>query len=293
MNDLSAPGRWKINSQACWLFLFMAALMTTLLLPQPALAQERQIDLTLRLVPNRANLIEVEAGKDNMLFLEVNNIGNKAITDIKLSSDKTGGWVIDFNPGKIDSLDPASLQTVNVNIKPPGNVVRGEQALNIIAEAKEIRKVANFSVTVKMADLTLQLLSPSHLPFSGEVKAGQDNALILEVNNIGNKDITDIKLSSDKPEGWVIDFSPGKIDSLAPGILQTVNVNIKPPGKAIKEGHQVAFIAQANEIQKVESFWVTVKPAQFWIWIWIAAGMVVVAGFVLIYLRFGRQKSET
>ncbi len=268
--------------------MFIAVLMTILLLPQPALAQERQTDLTLRLVPNRSNFIEVAAGKANMLFLEVNNIGNKAITDIKLSSDKTEGWVIEFNPGKIDSLAPSSLQTVNVNIKPPGNVVRGEHAINIIAEASEIRKVANFSVTVKVAALTLRLLSPDRLPFPGEIRAGQDNALLLEVNNIGNKAITDIKLSSDT-EGWVIDFNPSEIDALDPGSLQTVKVSIKPPSRATKEGQQITFIAESNEIRQATSFFGTVKPAQVWIWVWISAGVVVVAGFVLIYLRFSRQ----
>ncbi|MBA7711149.1 hypothetical protein ES703_120104 [subsurface metagenome] len=53
----------------------MAALITILLLPKPALAQERQTDLTLRLASNRYR-IEVTAGKDNIFFLEVNNIGN-------------------------------------------------------------------------------------------------------------------------------------------------------------------------------------------------------------------------
>ncbi|MBI4180427.1 MAG: hypothetical protein HY528_00670 [Chloroflexi bacterium] len=266
------------------------AFMIIMLLPQSAMAQERQIDLTLRLVPNRANFVEVEAGKDNMLFLEVNNIGNKAITGIRLSSDKTEGWVIDFKPGNIDSLNPGSLQTVNVNIRPPGNIAGGEHAINIIAEANEIRKVENFSVTIKLTLLTLNLLSPNRLPFPSELRAGQDNAFLLEVNNIGNKAITDIKLSADKLEGWVIDFNPGKIDSLDPGRLQTVNVNIKPPNQATKERHQITFIAESNETRQLVSFFVTVKPAQLWIWVWIIAGVIVIAGFVFIYQRFGGQK---
>lgn len=148
MKVFSAPSKWKINSKACWLFLFMALLMTTLLLPQPALAQERQIDLTLRLF-SRGSYNEVIAGKANSFYLEISNIGNKAITDIKLSSDKPDGWVIDFTTGKIDYLGPGSLQTIDVNIKPPENVSGGEYGVNIIAEANETRKVEKFWVTVK------------------------------------------------------------------------------------------------------------------------------------------------
>lgn len=122
--------------------------MTILLLPQPALAQERQIDLTLRLF-SRGSYNEVIAGKDNSFYLEISNIGNKAIADIKLSSDKPEGWVIDFKTEKIDYLSPGSLQTIDVNIKSPENVSGGEYGVNIIAEANEIRKVEKFWVTVK------------------------------------------------------------------------------------------------------------------------------------------------
>lgn len=182
MNDFSSPRRWKIKSKACWLFLFMAALMTILSLTKPALAQERQIDLTLRLVSHRYN-IEATAGKDNNFFLEVNNVGNKAITDINLSSDKPEGWVIDFKPARLDYLGPSSLQTVNVNIKPPGNVGRGR--------------------------------------------------------------------------------------------------------------HEINFIAEANEIRKVRRFWVTVKTASLWVWVGVGGVLIVIIAFVLIYMRFGKQKSET
>jgi len=184
VNDFLGQSRWKINSQACWLFLFMTTLMTILLLPQPALAQERQTDLTLRLVSHGSH-IETTAGQDNNFFLEINNIGSKAIRNIKLSSDKPEGWVIDFKPGRIDYLAPGSHQTVNVNIKPPMNIGRGE--------------------------------------------------------------------------------------------------------------HEINFIAEANEIRKVEKFWVTVKVkmASLWVWVGIGGMLIVVAAFVLIYMRFGRQKSET
>jgi len=154
VKDFSMPVRRKTRSQFCGLFLVTAVLVTVLLLPQTALAQERQTDLTLRLVNNWRN-IEATAGKDNHFFLEVNNIGNLAITDIKLSSEIPEDWVIDFNPARIDYLSPGSLQTVDVNIRPPKNIGRGEHEIDFVAEANEIRKVEKFWVTVKLASLWL------------------------------------------------------------------------------------------------------------------------------------------
>ena len=133
-------------------------------------------------------------------------------------------------------------------------------------------------------------LRDSRNNYNNEVRADQDNKFFLEVRNTGTTLITNIRLSVEEPEGWAIEIKPAEISSLSAGSLNTVDVNIKPVGKATKEGHQVTFIAESNEIPKtVGSFWITVKPAQFWIWVWIAAGVVVVAGFVLVYRRFGRQ----
>src|SRR3972149_1458049 len=141
----------------------------------------------------------------------------------------------------------------------------------------------------KVTDLNLWLRDGQN-NYNNEARAGQDNKFFLDVRNTGTEVITNIKLSVEPPEGWTIEITPAEIASLRAGSLHTVDVNIKPVGKATKEGREVIFTAQSNEIQNVKSsFFVTVKPAQFWIWVWIAAGVLVVAGFVLIYMRFGRQ----
>lgn len=142
----------------------------------------------------------------------------------------------------------------------------------------------------RQTDLTLRLVSNWR---NIEATAGKDNIFFLEVNNIGSKAITDIKLSSDKPEDWVIEFNPSHIDYLGPGSLQTVDVNIRPPKNIGRGEHEIDFIAEANEIRKVERFWVTVKLASLWVWVGAGGVLIVVIAFVLIYLRFGRQKSET
>jgi len=150
MSNFPIQGRWKGPEKASWLLLIMVVLLAALLLPQTAFAQDRQIDLTLKLVSHRYR-IDVTAGKDNNFFLEVNNIGNLAITGIKLSADEPEGWVVEFNPANIDRLAPGSLQTVDVNIRPPGNISGGERVINFIADANEIRKAERIWVTAKLA----------------------------------------------------------------------------------------------------------------------------------------------
>ncbi len=139
------------------------------------------------------------------------------------------------------------------------------------------------------ADLTLMLFSGRY-SYAHEATAGKDNIFYLEIRNTGSKAITDIRLSSDEPEGWVIDFELEEIDYLGPGSLRTVDVNIKPAPKDDKGEHRVTFIAETNEIRAETSAWVTVKAASFWPWIGAGIALVVVAAFIFIFIRFGRQK---
>lgn len=156
MTNYLAANKRGITSKACRLFLFIIALMPVLLLPQPALAQRETIDMTLWLRSGKNYYDNVaRAGQDNKFFLEVRNVGTKPITNIKFSSDVSEDWIVEFNPVMLDYIDPGILQTVDVNIRPPENASRGEHAINIIAQANEIRKVENVSVTVSLASYWL------------------------------------------------------------------------------------------------------------------------------------------
>lgn len=133
-------------------------------------------------------------------------------------------------------------------------------------------------------------LRDSRSNYSNDARSGQDNKFFLDVRNNGNRTITNIRLSADAPAGWTIDIKPAEIASLSAGSVQTANVSIRPVGSATTQGYQVSFSAQATEISNVkQSFQVTVKPAPGWLWVWLVVGLLVVAGFVLVYRRFSKQ----
>ncbi len=137
----------RINGKTCWLFWLTIVLMT-LLLPRQTLAQEGKINLTLRLVSD-SYYNKVTVGKDNLFFLEVRNTGDRAITNISLSSQRPEGWAIEFKPERIDYLSAGSLQTVDVNVKPASDTDKGEYGVTIIAEASETRKSSAVRFTVE------------------------------------------------------------------------------------------------------------------------------------------------
>ena len=138
------------------LLIILAGVIFTLL-PKPGFAQEERIALTLRLVSNHYHS-EVKVGQDNILFLELRNIGNTVITDISLSSNQPEGWQVDFDPVKINTLSPGNYQTVELTIKPADSTTRNSYKITLVAEANEIREVE---------DIWVKIENPSYWPWIG------------------------------------------------------------------------------------------------------------------------------
>ena len=134
-------------------------------------------------------------------------------------------------------------------------------------------------------DLDLRLVSAKYY---NEVIPGKDNIFFLEVWNTGNKTLTNIRLYSEKPGGWFAEFKPSTIDYLGPGAFQTVDINIKPDSSAGKGEYSITVIAQSNEIRRVKSIWLRVEQSTTWLWIGAALTAIIIAGFVMIFIKFGR-----
>ncbi len=136
-------------------------------------------------------------------------------------------------------------------------------------------------------DLSLRIL-PGY--YYKEVIPGEDNALFMEVRNNGDKEITNIRFDSDKPEGWVVDFEPGSIDYLGAGSSQTIDVKVIPGRDTNRGEYNLTFIAEANETRTATSTMLRVENgSSFWLWIGLGMAAFVIAGFIVIFLRFGKQ----
>jgi uncharacterized membrane protein len=135
-------------------------------------------------------------------------------------------------------------------------------------------------------DLTLRVVYDN---FSS-LKAGEQRTLFLEVGNAGDKALTGVRLSAEAPEGWTVTFNPSSIDSLAPGALQTVDILLKAPDNTSRGDYNIAVIGQTNEMRRVTSIYLSVESSSlFWVWIGAGIGALLIAGFVAIFLRFGRE----
>jgi uncharacterized membrane protein len=136
------------------------------------------------------------------------------------------------------------------------------------------------------ADLSLTFV-PS--VYSIEAKAGRDSHLIIEVRNTGTTTITGIELSAASPGGWKVTLDPAEIVELSPGAVSRVSADVRPAPSVTKGEYQVSFNASAGGIERVMFLQVNVKPASYWLWLIFGIGAIVVAVFVIIFLRAGRR----
>ena len=91
---------------------------------------------------------EVDAGKENHVAIKLRNSGSADIENITFASTKPEGWVITFNPEKVNVLEPGLAQDVDVVIEPPSKTIAGDYRVTIEFASEEIRDELELRVTV-------------------------------------------------------------------------------------------------------------------------------------------------
>jgi uncharacterized membrane protein len=90
------------------------------------------------------------AGKVNNLAIEMYNTGSVALDNISLSAQKPDGWVVKFEPEKIETLGAGQTAQANVVITPPKDkTVAGDYNITLSASNNNINSSMVIRVTVE------------------------------------------------------------------------------------------------------------------------------------------------
>ena len=134
------------------------------------------------------------------------------------------------------------------------------------------------------------VMVPTIERYNTEAKAGKDNYFSIEIGNLGTANIDNIKFSPTKPEGWIIEFSPEEIELLEAISDQTIDMNIKPPSDAIAGDYEITLRASGTQTATDEmKIRVTVKSPTIWGWVGVGIIVLVIAGLIVIFMRFSRR----
>jgi len=189
------------------------------------------------------------------------------------------------------SLDPMDSRGSRAKIKVepmPGNLPEpGDYPVIFKASSGDI--IESIELTAKVTDKYEFAMHTPTSKLDTEATAGKDNHLTVIVVNSGSSPLEDLSFASTKPEGWAITYEPEKIDSLAPGTTQDVDVVITPPKKTVAGDWSVTLQAKSEQVSDSLNLRVTVLTPTIWGWIGILIVVLVIAGVGVVFWRLGRR----
>ena len=245
--------------------------------------------------------VEITSGEIAEFEVELKFMGeplaDARIFDMVVTAPKD--WLTFISPTYPKDKKIASIQLepgfsvgekVNVRVAPPLGLKPepGEYPITLELISGELRGTYELT-TVISAKYVLNLV-PTIGRFNTPVTAGKDNFYAIEVQNNGTATVDDITLSSTKPEGWTIEFTPRKIDSLYADDFVTVDVNIKPAPKTIAGDYAISVSASGEKITADNlNIRVTVETPTIWGWVGVIVVLAVIAGLMVVFRRFSRR----
>ncbi|MBA7628194.1 hypothetical protein ES703_35670 [subsurface metagenome] len=192
---------------------------------------------------------------------------------------------IDLKPGGIAYTDKTRLVA-----KAPFWPLPEPGEYKIILEAVSGDLKDSLELTAVITATYNLLLAPAGERYNTTATAGRDNYFSIQVGNLGTAPIDKINFSSEKPEGWTIEFKPDKVDSLEALDTQSLDINIKPPPETIAGDYVIILRASGVQATSMEmALRVTVETPTIWGWVGIGIIVIVIIGLVVIFMRFSRR----
>lgn len=224
--------------------------------------------------------------------LEVENKLDKD-TVFNLGHEGPRNWDIKFKPAYEEKyfsslrIKQGQSESVAVEVKPYLLAEPGRYPLKVKVSSPEAKAEAEITVvltgTYKLDAGTADgLLSLSAL-------RGKEANLSFYVKNTGSAKQNTVKFLSFKPENWKVEFKPESLETLAPGDLKQVEVTITPAEEALVGDYSVGLAVEGEKAKKNLEFRVTVKASTAWGLIGVIIILVVVAGLLTTFFRFGRR----
>jgi uncharacterized membrane protein len=93
--------------------------------------------------------LDARQGKPANMSFYVKNSGSAANHDIKFMSFKPENWKVDFNPEKIDVIEPGDLKQIELAITPYEDALVGDYSISVNVEGEKASKAIEFRTTVK------------------------------------------------------------------------------------------------------------------------------------------------
>lgn len=212
-----------------------------------------------------------------------------------LTVDHPDGWYVSISPeyetGEISAvkLEPDNQEGLKVTATPLIKQDPGEYDIIVAASNEDLGLEASIELkAIITSTYEIDLTSKSG-KLDTEATAGRNNNFALTLENTGSASIEDITFTTEKPEGWRVEYDPEEIDSLAANDLIDINMNINPPDETIAGDYIVTVTVEGeNSTDKIDVR-VTVLTPSILGYVGIGIIVIVVIGIAVIFARLGRR----
>jgi uncharacterized membrane protein len=233
------------------------------------------------------------SGQTLKFTIDLKNETNKPLPT-NLVAQAPQGWTVRFKPQFGDQqissiqLKENGSETISVEIDTPAAADAKEYPIGIQARAGAFEATTNVKVSLKgTQDLKMGSLAGT---LNTSVVAGTKTPVDFVVGNAGTAPIRNLNFVTKKPsDKWTVEFRPDKIDSLGPGEVRQIKMEILAPDRTIAGDYMLTLTANSPEANKSADFRVTVSTPTIWSWIGFAIVGLVVLGLAVVFFRLGRR----
>ena len=237
----------------------------------------------------------VLSGNSGQIFkfsIDLKNETDNPVTTA-LAAQVPPGWVVKIKPQFEDTqissiaLRKDSTETLSVEIQPPFLGEPGEYPVVVKADSAGLSAQANLKISLSGTQELNMGTATGRL--NASVTAGDKSQVDFLVANAGTGPLTNLSFISSKPDQWEVNFRPDKVDSLNPGEVREVKMEITAPDRAVSGDYMLNVTTNSPDTNKSIDFRVTVSTPTIWGWIGAFIVAMVVLGLAAVFIRLGRR----
>ncbi len=223
------------------------------------------------------------------------DVENKLDKEIlySLSAEAPENWEVNFKPGWEEKyissirLKEDQQRSVTVVVKPSPTAVPDEYPIKVNVSSEYGK--ASTTLTVVITGVHKLDMGTTNDLLSLTTTRGTRTSMSFFIKNSGTAPLSNIQFLSLKPENWKVEFTPEKVELLNPNEIKQIEAVITPSEAAIVGDYSVNITAEGGKVSKNLELRVTVKAKPVWGWVGIFIILIVVAGLVFVFYRFGRR----
>ena len=238
-------------------------------------------------------VLSTGSGQTLKFTVDLKNETNKPLTTA-LAAQTPPGWTLRFKPQFGDQqissiqLKESGSETLSVEIDTPVKADAKEQPITVTARSGAFEASATVKVSLKGSqDLKMGSLAGT---LNTSVTAGKKSPVDFVVGNAGTAPVRNLSFVTKKPsDKWTVEFKPDKIDTIEPGQVREIKMEVLAPDRTIAGDYLLTLTANSPEVTKSVEFRVTVSTPTIWGWIGFGIVGLVVLGLAIVFFRLGRR----